>query len=155
MQKHLAQGHPESCPSRFPCDKARNTLACQVGFDATDLQALSRAFDSFEGDKQCSPPSCVCHYWRLESSTRNGKVSKANSSGESVSSMADNVRSVRERIARAAEVCGRSATEITLLAITKSFPVLIISEAAGAGLRQFGENRVQEAESKTRFFAEK
>jgi len=69
-----------------------------------------------------------------------------------VGSIADNVRSIRERIARAAEGCGRSATEITLLAITKSFPVLIVSEAAGAGLRQFGENRVQEAESKIRFF---
>lgn len=67
-------------------------------------------------------------------------------------SIADNVRSIRERIARAAEGCGRSATEIALLAITKSFPVLIVSEAAGAGLRQFGENRVQEAESKIRCF---
>ncbi len=72
-----------------------------------------------------------------------------------VARIADNVQAVREQIARAAAACGRSETEITLLAITKTFPVEIISEAVSAGLRQFGENRVQEAEPKVLYFADK
>ena len=63
-------------------------------------------------------------------------------------SIADNVHWVRERIASAAVSCGRSPEEIALLAVSKTFPVESISEAARAGVREFGENRVQEAESK-------
>jgi len=63
-------------------------------------------------------------------------------------SIADNVHWVRERIASAAVSCGRSPEEIVLLAVSKTFPVESISEAARAGVREFGENRVQEAESK-------
>jgi pyridoxal phosphate enzyme (YggS family) len=59
-----------------------------------------------------------------------------------------NIRSLRERISRAAAACGRSSEEILLLAVTKTFPEETIRQAVDAGLRQFGENRVQEAEAK-------
>jgi pyridoxal phosphate enzyme (YggS family) len=59
-----------------------------------------------------------------------------------------NIRSVRKRIADAATACGRPAEEITLLAVSKTFPAESILQASSAGLSQFGENRVQEAESK-------
>ena len=62
--------------------------------------------------------------------------------------IAFNIQTLRERIAMAAGACGRSPDEITLLAISKTFPKEIISEAVEAGLRRFGENRVQEAENK-------
>ncbi len=52
---------------------------------------------------------------------------------------------VRTRIAEAAARSGRKSGEITLLAVTKTFPVGTIREAYEAGLRDFGENRVQEA----------
>ncbi len=52
---------------------------------------------------------------------------------------------VRERIALAAKRTGREAQAITLLAVTKTLSVETIQEAYDAGLRQFGENRVQEA----------
>ncbi len=52
---------------------------------------------------------------------------------------------VQSRIAMAARRAGRSAQAVTLLAATKTLPVEIIQEAYDAGLRQFGENRVQEA----------
>lgn len=65
--------------------------------------------------------------------------------------MAQNLQSIRERILRAANACGRSPSQIMLLAISKTFPKEAIEQAANAGLRQFGENRVQEAENKIPF----
>jgi hypothetical protein len=65
-----------------------------------------------------------------------------------MSAIAQNIRTVRERIDRAAAACGRSPGGVALIAISKTFPKEMIAEAAGAGLRRFGENRVQEAETK-------
>ena len=58
--------------------------------------------------------------------------------------IATNLERVRERIARAAERAGRHAEEITIVAVSKTFPASAIREAYGCGLRHFGENRVQE-----------
>jgi len=66
----------------------------------------------------------------------------------SVESIAANLASIRERIARAAARAGRRAEEITLVGISKTFPADAIRAAYQAGLRHFGENRVQEWESK-------
>jgi len=55
---------------------------------------------------------------------------------------------VRARIARAAERAHRDAAEITLLAVTKVFPAQVIRDAYALGLREFGENYVQEFEGK-------
>ena len=60
----------------------------------------------------------------------------------------DNLRSVQERIASAAERAGRNPDEITLVAVTKTRSPTIIRAAHQLGLRHFGENRVGEAESK-------
>lgn len=59
-------------------------------------------------------------------------------------SIADNIARVRERIAKTAARAGRSADEIALMAVTKTFPAERIREACDAGQRLFGENRVQE-----------
>jgi PLP dependent protein len=59
-----------------------------------------------------------------------------------------NIRRIKERIAIAAEACGRSADDITLLAVSKSFSKESIAHAVDSGMRKFGENRVQEAEGK-------
>ncbi|MBN2242027.1 MAG: YggS family pyridoxal phosphate-dependent enzyme [Acidobacteria bacterium] len=66
-----------------------------------------------------------------------------------------NIRFVQKKIADAAAACGRSAGEIALLAISKTFPVESISGAAAAGLSRFGENRVQEAEAKILHFRQR
>jgi uncharacterized pyridoxal phosphate-containing UPF0001 family protein len=63
-------------------------------------------------------------------------------------SIADNVACIRERIAAVAARAGRSADEVTLVAVSKTFPAQRIREAYAAGVRHFGENRVQEWESK-------
>jgi hypothetical protein len=55
---------------------------------------------------------------------------------------------VRERIARATGRSGRQPDEVTLVAVSKTFPAEAIIAAYEAGLRVFGENRVQEFESK-------
>jgi len=59
-------------------------------------------------------------------------------------SIVENVARVRERIATAARRAGRNPEEITLMGVSKTFPVERIREAHAAGLRVFGENRVQE-----------
>jgi pyridoxal phosphate enzyme (YggS family) len=58
--------------------------------------------------------------------------------------VAENLATVRERIALAARRAGRDPSEISLMAVTKTFPPEAIREAYQAGLRLFGENRVQE-----------
>lgn len=58
--------------------------------------------------------------------------------------VSDNVASIRERVAAAARRAGRAADGIALMAVTKTHPPERIREAYAAGLRLFGENRVQE-----------
>jgi len=64
------------------------------------------------------------------------------------SSIAENLERVRERIAQAAGRAGRRTEEITIVAISKTFPVEAIRAAHEARLRHFGENRVQEFDAK-------
>jgi PLP dependent protein len=63
-------------------------------------------------------------------------------------SIADNIAQVRERIAAAARRAARNPNEITLMGVSKTFPVERIREAYAAGLHVFGENRVQEFAAK-------
>ena len=60
----------------------------------------------------------------------------------------DNLERVRATIADAAARAGRTADEITLVAVSKTKPAELVAEAYGLGVRAFGENRVQEAEEK-------
>ena len=59
--------------------------------------------------------------------------------------LATNIRSVRDRIARAATAAGRGPGDVRLIAVSKTFPLGAVAAAAAAGLEDFGENRVQEA----------
>jgi len=58
--------------------------------------------------------------------------------------IAENIASIRERIAAAAGHSGRNAEEVALMAVSKTMPADSIKEAFEAGQRLFGENRVQE-----------
>jgi len=55
---------------------------------------------------------------------------------------------VRERISVACAKAGRAESEVLLLAVTKVFPSTVIEEAYALGMREFGENYVQEFEKK-------
>lgn len=63
-------------------------------------------------------------------------------------SIAANISAVRERIDAAAHRARRSPTDITLMGVSKTHPAERIREACAAGLRVFGENRVQEFAAK-------
>ena len=62
--------------------------------------------------------------------------------------LGERLTAVRDRMARAAAGARRDPAEITLLAVTKLFPAAAIREAYELGLREFGENYVQELENK-------
>ena len=55
---------------------------------------------------------------------------------------------MRQRVERAAERADRSPADVTIVAVSKSFPPEAIEEAAAAGIVHVGENRVQEAAAK-------
>ena len=59
-----------------------------------------------------------------------------------------NLKSVKEKISAAAQAAGRSPSEITLIAVTKTFPVSDLEILHELGVRNFGENRDQEAAPK-------
>lgn len=59
-----------------------------------------------------------------------------------------NIQNVERCIAGACERAGRSPDEVTLIAVTKTIGIPAIEAAFNAGIRNFGENRVQEAQPK-------
>ncbi len=60
-------------------------------------------------------------------------------------SLAANLAAVRERMAQAAQVSGRPASAVRLVAVSKTRPPTAIAAAIAAGQLEFGENRVEEA----------
>jgi PLP dependent protein len=69
-------------------------------------------------------------------------------------SIAENIAAICERIAAAARQSGRRPEEIALMAVSKTHPPERIREAYSAGLRLFGENRVQEFAGKASALAD-
>ncbi len=65
-----------------------------------------------------------------------------------MSTLQENLASVQTRIAAAAQRAGRDPGEVTLVAVTKGHPVDVLLQAYELGVRQLGENRVEEAEEK-------
>jgi len=63
-------------------------------------------------------------------------------------SVRENLSRIQERIALAAKRAGQRVEEITLIGVSKTHPADAIREAFEAGVRHFGENRVQEWEGK-------
>ncbi len=63
-------------------------------------------------------------------------------------SVREHLLRIQEKIAGAAARAGRNAAEITLIGVSKTHPASAIREAFEAGVRHFGENRVQEWEGK-------
>ena len=63
-------------------------------------------------------------------------------------SIAENLAAVERRIRDACERAGRKRADVTLVAVSKTFPAEKIDEAIAAGVTHIGENRVQEARDK-------
>lgn len=62
--------------------------------------------------------------------------------------IAERWRAAQERVARACEACGRSPSEVTIVAVSKTHPAGAIREAWAAGAIEFGENYAQELAAK-------
>jgi len=73
---------------------------------------------------------------------------------EMIASIRDNISRVEERIAAACRRCGRVREDVRLVAISKTHPPESVRAAFDAGLRDFGENRVQEGKSKRQALAD-
>lgn len=58
--------------------------------------------------------------------------------------LAENLKQIEENIAKACEKAGRKREEVTLVAVSKTKPVSMLSEVYDLGVRDFGENKVQE-----------
>lgn len=71
-----------------------------------------------------------------------------------MSSIAENLHLVRQRIARGCHAAGRPAQSVTLLAVSKTFDTTAVRRAVDAGQRDFGENYVQEALAKMQALAD-
>ena len=63
-------------------------------------------------------------------------------------SISERFENVRRRMKEAAQRSNRAATEVKLIAISKTHPVPRLRTAIEAGMTELGENRVQEAETK-------
>ena len=59
-----------------------------------------------------------------------------------------NLQKIRQQITESSTACGRSATDVMLLAVSKTKPAEAIEAAFSAGQTQFGENYLQEAIAK-------
>jgi len=70
------------------------------------------------------------------------------------STIAERLEEVRGRVASACLRSGRSPEDVTVIAVTKGFAAEAVREAYAAGIRHFGENRVQEAQDKIRALAD-
>lgn len=68
--------------------------------------------------------------------------------GERERDIATNLADVRDRVRRACHAAGRDPDEITLIAVTKTFPATDARVLAGLGVSDLGENREQEAVAK-------
>lgn len=62
--------------------------------------------------------------------------------------LAARIAQIHERMAAAAGRAGRALGEVRLVGVTKTHPPELVAEALAAGLADFGENRVQEAQAK-------
>ena len=56
----------------------------------------------------------------------------------------ENLKEVEAKIEAACKRAGRDRSEVTLIAVSKTKPVEMLEEAYGTGIREFGENKVQE-----------
>ena len=65
-----------------------------------------------------------------------------------MTTIANKLQAVHQRIAAACKACGREPSQVRLLAVSKTFAAASVTQALDAGQREFGENYIQEAVGK-------
>lgn len=73
---------------------------------------------------------------------------KAHQDAQALSTTTERYDAINARIAKAAKTAGRKPTDVTLIAISKTYDADAIRPLLESGHRYFGENRVQEAQEK-------
>ncbi len=92
---------------------------------------------------------CVQHDNAVSSIGYNGEETRTMTFQEhAVNTISERLAAVQERIAAAARQAGRDPGDVRLIAVTKTHPPEVVRSAFEIGCRDFGENRVQEAEGK-------
>ncbi len=135
-------------------------------FQQLDLRSFAAAVNPFDGDECARCHGHAESNRRARAPQRRGGRSGGATAGNAAateaeafvmlgflwltaqSTIRENLPRIQERIARAAARAGRRPEEITLVGVSKTFPAECIREAFAAGVRHFGENRVQEWEGK-------
>lgn len=72
---------------------------------------------------------------------------------ENISNIAENVKRVQDEIAEACIKYGRNPADVTLMGVSKTYGPAHVKRAYEAGIRLFGENRVQELQQKSEMFS--
>src|SRR5687767_9216334 len=67
---------------------------------------------------------------------------------DTLARLEESIAAVRQRMTAAADRAGRTAGDVRLIAVTKQVAARVVELAARAGLKEFGENYVQELETK-------
>jgi pyridoxal phosphate enzyme (YggS family) len=75
-------------------------------------------------------------------------MTKMTATSDRAAELGENLRALRARISAACEAAGRLSGDVTLIAITKTFPASDVRLLAGLGITDVGENRDQEAAPK-------
>ncbi len=65
-----------------------------------------------------------------------------------MTTIANNLQAVHQRIASACKAAGREASQVRLLAVSKTYAAAAVAQALATGQREFGENYIQEAVAK-------
>lgn len=117
-----------------------------------ELGALSAAVDAFDGDEFAGRGLHAEASLTADVRCRNAAHATMpiwlRMASVMQSLVRENLLKIQERVAAAAHRAGRPTEEITLIGVSKTHPANAIREAYDAGLRHFGENRVQEWEGK-------
>jgi pyridoxal phosphate enzyme (YggS family) len=150
----LAEGR---CVARKAHTNNRNSAGFEPVRKQVELRALSGAVNAFQDDQfsaqgHRSSASLACVKEACKKVRGSARVAGARARIGAMSgglpSLTENLARVCEGIDRAASRVGRRREDITLVAVSKMHPVERIREAYDAGIRHFGENRVQEWEAK-------
>jgi PLP dependent protein len=116
-------------------------------FEEIDLGALAAAVDSFNGDEFSRVRHTESQSNRRVAALQRRACYDLNLN-MATTSIRENLLRIKEQMSASAQRAGRQGEEITLIGVSKTHPTEAIREAYAAGLRQFGENRVQEWEGK-------
>ena len=139
IQHDVAQYVAHGRAARLASQQDLAAMAAQPPHGHVDLSGLTAAVQAFEGDEEST---------QLERNHSMVSLQPMEIAADIAANIAANLAEIHRRIAAAEVRAARQPGSVQLLAVSKTFPPPPIREAYDAGQRHFGENRIQEFESK-------